>query len=100
MLNIAEIIQQIKKIAREKNFKACGDIKKLLLKNCDFIAQEYDPFIGELKSLYLKQSNFIVFREETTHCKNNRLHNAFKVKVIGPYHEQIFYLNILGPVIA
>lgn len=97
-MNIQEVIQDVKQVIKEKKFKARREIKDILLKNCKFLAEEYDPFDGELKSLYMKNSNFIIFKEETTHRKGKRIHNAFKLKVIGPYHKQMFYVNILGPV--
>ena len=100
MLNIQEIIQQVKNVAREKDFGARDDIKNILLKNCKFIAQEFDPWTGENKSIYLHKSNFIVFREETMHRQGKRVYSAFKVKIIGPYHEQLFYLNVLGSVVV
>lgn len=96
-LNIGEIIVQTKNAIRTKQFKAKDDIRKLLVNNCKLIAQEYDPFVGELKSLYLNKSNFIVFREETLCRKGNHVHDCFKLKIIGPYKQQLYYTKVVGP---
>ncbi len=101
-MNISEVIKDVRSVVNNKRFKAREDVRNILLRNCKRISEEYNPFDGELKSLYLKGPAFIVFKEETTYYKRktHRLHKAYKIKIIGPYREQLYYANVLGPVIV
>lgn len=98
---MSEVIKEVKNVVNEKQFGAREDVRNILLKNCKRLAEECNPFNGDYVVLCQKGSNFIKFEEETTFLKKRTqtLHHAYRVKIYGPYHEQIYYVNVLGPVV-
>ncbi|QVK17758.1 hypothetical protein KHQ81_13035 [Mycoplasmatota bacterium] len=101
MLNMSEVIKKVENVIGEKRFGAREDVRNILLKNCKRLAEECNPFNGDYVVLLQKGSNFIKFEEETTFLKKRTktLHHAYRVKIYGPYNEQIFYANVLGPAV-
>jgi len=98
-MNIDKLIQEVRNAVKKFGFCASEEIKDLLLKYCRRLTEEYDPFIDDLMSLYYKGSNFIVFEQQTTQRIGQKLHDAFKLRIFGPYQELLLNIEVLGPVL-